>query len=91
VRACAAQGEGRRGRREESERKGARGTKGMEAKGEKWRKGMERRASRASRKRGEYADGIISLGALSEKRAARAFCMQPPRRGGEGACIRYKI
>lgn len=37
----------------------------------------ESKEARPGRKQSEYANGIIS--ALSEKRAARAFCMQPRR------------
>ena len=38
---------------------------------------IERGEARPGRKQSEYANGIIS--ALLEKRAARAFCMQPRR------------
>lgn len=41
----------------------------------------ESREARPGRKQSEYANGIIS--ALSEKRAARAFCMQPRRRAAK--------
>ncbi|KYN37581.1 hypothetical protein ALC56_07780 [Trachymyrmex septentrionalis] len=40
-------------------------------------KESRRGEARPGRKQSEYANGIIS--ALSEKRAARAFCMQPRR------------
>jgi hypothetical protein len=98
VRACAAHGReggegGRDGRREK--KAGEREQEGggpREAKGEKWRKGMwtESECVRVSRKQGEYADGIISLGETSGARVLHATSASSARLEGE-ACIRYKI
>lgn len=81
---------GRGGGRREEERGREGGTKARTARregrereknGEKAWNGeprvSESKEARPGRKQSEYATGIIS--ALSEKRAARAFCMQPRR------------
>lgn len=80
----------KRGAGGERERERERGTKVIAARragrereknGEKAWNGepsvSESKEARPGRKQSEYANGIIS--ALSEKRATRAFCMQPRR------------
>jgi len=78
--------------RRKRERGSRRGGGPREAKGEKWRKGMwtESECVRVSRKQGEYADGIISLGETSGARVLHATSASSARLEGE-ACIRYKI
>lgn len=77
------------GERHEGDRglggKGGGGGEEREKNGEKAWNGepsvSESKEARPGRKQSEYANGIIS--ALSEKRAARAFCMQPRRRAAK--------